>query len=132
MIPLKVYNRLKLGRDVAAEVTATHPYYRAWIYVKPVLVTYDNPDYGLERRAINFRNESPMQYEVRYIELHPKYLEYPADLDKAWIDDLTQDQRYSVTGENALESILSRWLHDLNMLKIPSTVAYPRLPIRRI
>jgi hypothetical protein len=56
------------------------------------------------------------------------YLEYRYDLDFAWLDELTTDERYEAHSLAELEQLLARWIPDFAVLRIPADVRYPELP----
>lgn len=128
-IPLKVLKRLRMGRDVAAEVKACYPGYRAWVHVKPLLAgELTNPDYGLEPRLRQATDDAIKGYEVRFILVHEQYLSRRYDLDKAWDDSLTADERFTVDNVDDLERVLTPRLSDFTSLHAPANVDYPALP----
>ena len=59
---------------------------------------------------------------------HESYLEYEYDLDLAWLDELTTDERYEAHSLAELEQLLGRWIQDFSTLGIPANVGYPTLP----
>src|SRR4051812_19341024 len=103
MIPLKILNRLRLGRPVAAELPRSEPEYRAWIHVQPLFdpdrTSFNDPEFGLERRVERYSEGNLKGYRVRYVRVHEKYLPYPNDLDLAWEDSETSSDVVQVSND---------------------------------
>ena len=133
MLPLKVLNRLRLGRSVAAEVPTPLAQYRAWVHVQPLVdgmkMAPHDADYGLEPRLDKTDVAGrELTFRASFVRLHSKYLEYRLDLDLAWEDEQTAREEVLAQNEQELESVLSRWLTDLSALRAPANVEYPWLP----
>ena len=132
MIPMKVRNRLRMGRDVAAEIDARNVGCRAWVRVKPILdlesQQLKSADYGLESRVASPDSAAIIGFEVRRIELDPSFLAEPEDLDLAWSDARTTEEYQFAQTEESLYEILRSVISDLNLLRIPADVEYPWLP----
>ena len=131
MLPLETLNRLRLGREVAAEVHATLPGHKAWILVWP----REDPEHGYftklsdygECIIVSISGENPLRgYEIIYTEIEQQALqealehhcEIPYSMAVIERDDFAKD-------ELELETKLSLWLTDLSLLRIPSEVQYP-------
>lgn len=126
-LPLKVLNRLRLGRRVAARVPPSRAGQVAWVRVQPLLspgATWDNPN-STERRAVAPPGIEPIRgFEVRRVELPDEVV---ADIWEAPRLEPSVDQRVLVANEQELEGVLSRWLSDFGQLRVPSLVGYHRL-----
>lgn len=127
MIPLKVLNRLRLGRSVGAEVRATRPNRRAWVYVEPIIdieaaVWVSNGQTPEQRLALDVPN-AITGFRAGFIEIHEHLLEqlsdgnFPKDTGAVHIEKIAAD-------EAGLEKILSQWLPDLSLLRHPNNVEY--------
>ncbi|MBW3623998.1 MAG: hypothetical protein KY468_11375 [Armatimonadetes bacterium] len=127
-LPLKLLNRLRLGRDVAARVQARLENHSAWIYVYPLL----NPEKGKrvkepgrEARIVSDRGESAIRgFLLRYLEVETKIVEdyLKGTLDEA--DYPSVEEFYEVSMEEELAEILTRWIDDFSLLHEPSIVGY--------
>jgi hypothetical protein len=120
MIPLKIYNRLRRGVDVAAEVAASREGYRAWIHVQPLIdkqnITEDTWIY----------DEFIRGYHVRYIEIHEiRWMPYLYGTRAYLKDPSTRIEDIEVATLEELEAVLSRWLSDLSVLHPPEMVRCP-------
>ena len=127
-LPLKILNRLRLGQDVAAEVTPTISHHLAWVYIYP-LIDYtkariiDQP--GHERRIMSADGSNPIEgFLIRYIEVEERIV---ADFHQGRLydpDRPTIDQRIVVTDEAELVTVLGKWIHNFLSLHIPEDVGY--------
>ena len=127
-IPLKVLNRLRLGRDVAAKVDPTWLDHLAWVYVYPIL----NPENGYllrghrgEERIVSSGSANPIKgYLVRHLEVEAKVAE---DYLQSIRDDIGKssfDTKMIVADEQELEKVLAQWLSDFTALHVPTSVDY--------
>lgn len=131
VIPLKVLNRLRAGKEVAAQVAATRPQYKAWVCVKPmldpnkvILVHYGG---GLSK-AKSVDGSTDWAYLVRHIEMHEQYMEYLYESEAYLDDSITSDHYYFARSEDELPIILSKWLSDFATLREPLIVHCPDFP----
>lgn len=127
-LPLKVLNRLRLGRDLAARVPETLKNHSAWIYVYPLLDSEKGErifEAGREQRIVSTSGESAIAgFLVRYLEVERQVVEdyHDGRLDEADYPDV--DQRYKARTEEELAALLARWIEDFSQLHEPSSVGY--------
>jgi hypothetical protein len=124
MMPIKVLNRLELGRSVAAQVPAMLPDHRAWVRVRPLIDAARGTwvDTGhTEKRLVSTGGNPIRGYEIRYVEVADRLFENPMDIS---LEDVSIDQRVEVSSLDELEKMLSRWVTDLSQLRVPSIVGY--------
>ncbi len=99
------YRLVRRSLSVAAEVSASRPSRRAWVYVCPL------PD---------------SRYAVYYFEVEgDRYGEILETWDYDRPGMLLEEQRLVVTGEAELRVVLSRWLDDLSRLVDPGVSTFP-------
>lgn len=127
-LPLKILNRLRLGRDVAAKVSPSVPENLAWIYVYPLL----NQDHGFllrgqgrEERIVGVGTGDPIKgFLVRHLEIGAQVAD---DFYQSLRDDIGNpvfDERLTPVTEEELEAVLQRWLTDYTTLHVPMNVGY--------
>ena len=131
MIPLKILNRLQLGREVSAEVEATLPGHRAWILVWPRV----DPEHGYFNKLSDYgeplvsatSDQNPLKgFEIICMEIERNKLdaylnngwEIPYSAATLYGDDFARD-------EAELEAKVSRRLPDLSLLRIPHDAGFP-------
>jgi hypothetical protein len=131
-IPLKVLNRLRLGRTVAAEIAATISEHRAWVHVRPLIASEkgyrDGTDFWKEPKATSYNvAQNPIAgFCVRRIEV-PAELVVKARADE-WdltSQDCSVDEGIVANSEEELARILSQWIPDGAALRIPYDAGYP-------
>ena len=131
MLPLKILNRLLLGREVAAEIKATLPEHKAWVLVWPRI----DPEHGYfnklndysESMAFSTDGQPALKgFEIIYVEIEQKTLE--EDLSDAWeipYSSATLERSDFARDETELEAKLSEHLTDLSCLQLPSKAKFP-------
>jgi hypothetical protein len=97
------YWLLQQGKSLAAEVTPTLHGRRAWVGVHPPRISRDS-------------------FLVRYFEVKREFIENDLDIHE---EQLENKQTITVSGEEELVEVLSRWINNLNDLKGPSFSDYP-------
>ena len=133
MLPLKISNRLNLGRSVAAAAPAHHANCLAWVIVQPIanpeqsIVEWHQP--GIEPlirpRIIG---ENPIaHYILRYVEIpllsYERCMDYPMDSDYYMV--IATYQRILALHEQEITDTLEHWHVDCETLSIPSKVEFP-------
>ena len=130
MIPLKTLNRLRLGREVAAEVTPTLPAHKAWVLVWPQVDAehgYFNKlsDYG-EALMFGTSDQNPIKgFVIIFIQIEQARLQ--EFIDNQWEMSYSTASAYEedfATDEAGLEAKLSKWLSDFFLLQHPQAVGY--------
>ena len=130
LIPLKTLNRLRLGREVAAEVNPTSPGHKAWVLVWPQVDAehgYFNKlsDYG-ESLVFSTSDQNPIKgFIIIFIQIEQARLqefidnqwEMPYSTASAYEEDFAAD-------EAELEVKLSKWLSDFSLLQHPQAAGY--------
>lgn len=101
---LKVLNRLRAGKMIAAEMPATSPDRRKWIGVYPL------PD------------EHEFQYRIRVFEVDKKHL---VDDNDVWEGTMINCGDYYLNGEEELIRKLSELITDTGSLTNPWDCDYP-------
>ena len=126
MFPLTVLNQLRLAEDVSAEVTPKQPGHIARVLVRPqVAPELAEWDQVRQRwRRIYVEENILAGFKVNYIELEAKQIEnfyhsFEADLEP------TINERFSVTSEDELASLVLRWTSDLSELRSYLPNQYP-------
>lgn len=131
-IPDRQQKRLRSGKSVAAEVTASRPDYRAFIMVIPQV---PDPRKCLEAwmhwghraepndcHVIRLKDPSFISgFEIRYLEHHAKYTEeaWGWDYDHVLDDQTTRARRIFVSREGEIAAAIAPWLDDLSQLQPP-------------
>ena len=128
-LPLKVLNRLRLGRDVAARVAPADEKNHAWVYVYLLLNDIAGVQIieGGEPKAVGAIPENDqIQFLVCRVEFSQEIIEeYKAGrLYEIENRQAETDERWQVRGVAELEDILSRWIDDGDQLHEPSVVGY--------
>jgi len=118
MFPLKVLNRLRLAEDVEAEVTPTLPNHKAWVVIRPQV---DLEKAGWDKISLRWQRvyvdeDILMGFKVNHVEIETRQLEDYFS-DRVDIDiEPTINERFYVTSEEELATLLSRWLNNLSDL----------------
>ena len=111
-LPLKVLNRLRLGRNVAAEVQCEDPDRRMWIMISPVIAGRD-PDESLFIPVISY-------YRIAYFSVMSNIVHR---LDE---EDLSAGQGsvqlIVVENENEVGAAIAGCIHNVEDLRDPSNV----------
>jgi hypothetical protein len=131
-LPIKILNRLRLGRCVAAEVSCEIVDMRAWVVVIPqapspharpeVWFPYTPEDmqrsHG-EYRLVN--TQFITGFEIRYVRHKEEFTNevWGWDYDLVLDDITTRVRRVFVDRESEIESALATWLADMNALGHP-------------
>ncbi len=131
-LPLKILNRLRLGREVAARVTPSRPDHLAWVYVYPMLdpqngVVVKPARMGAEPRFAALGEGNPIiGFLVCHLEIEAAVAE---EVYKGIRDDL-EDPAFDhpdlaiVANEEELAVLLQRWVTDPMTLHVPMDVGY--------
>lgn len=124
MFPLKVLNKLNAGEDVAAEVTPTLPGHKAWILITPQVdpekAEWDKV--SLRWWRVYVEEGILAGYKVNYVEIEIKQIDsYFSDTEDNDIEP-TINERFSVTSEEELAALVSRWASDLSIFLDPYSV----------
>jgi hypothetical protein len=134
MFPLKVLNRLKLGRDVVAEVTCSRPRYQAWVCISPLVpkgqARYQEVPIDAEPLLDTQSQELIEGYSVRYTELDQRYLDPEEDPNLACDDPGTVDRTEVIRSVEQLECAVSQLVDDLSDFRSPPA-DHPVLPLVR-
>jgi hypothetical protein len=126
-IPLRVLNRLRLGRDVAARVRPRDPSNLAWVYVIPLVdhVRGSTAVVNGERTALSLSGEPPVcGFVVRYIEVAENIIDEYNREERDDPEHPAHDERAIATNEDELADILRLYTVDLDSLHIPIDVGY--------
>jgi hypothetical protein len=132
MLPLKMLNRLRQGKSLAAQVFLTEAG-RSGCYVmvipqvptaheKPELYLYAGPRYFGSGYVPVLRDHSSISgYEIRYVEHDAKYTntDWGYDYDMVLDDESTRVQRRFVSSEGEIEAALLPWITDHTRLTSP-------------
>ena len=130
MIPLKILNRLRLGRAVAAEVNPTLPGHKAWILVWPQIDKehgYFNKlsDYG-EPLIFSTSDQDPIVgFMIIFTQIEQEKLQ--RIIENGWEMSYSAASGYEedfAANEVELEAKLSNWLSDFSLLQHPQAVGY--------
>lgn len=131
MLSLKILNRLRLGREVAAKIEPTLPNHQAWLLIWPKTDSEHGyftklSDYG-EPLIVATSDQNPLiGFEIIITEIEQQRLERA--LTNQWeisYSMATLNRSEFAHDEIDLETKLSQWLSDLSLLRIPSDVQYP-------
>ena len=134
-IPLKVLNRLRLGREVATEAPTLVEGERVWILVTPITKqnapwVSDSKWEGAEARLSDDNSPSILGYRIARIELPSEMIERIRD------DDLPRRavsvEQMTVREENQIAPALSLYLQDATSLRHPDNVADLSLVLFRL
>jgi len=127
-LPMKILNRLRSGRDVAAKVLPSRSENMAWVYVYPLLNEkhgFLHRGHGCEEQIVGDGTGNPIKgFLVRHLEIEAVIVE---DFHENQRDDLGEpvlDERFTLETEADLEAVLRRWLTDDTTLHIPMDVGY--------
>jgi len=126
-IPLRLLNRLHIGRPIAARRNALLPHYLAWVHVQPVI---DEHKGVLIETAGEFRVEttgdSPVVgYLVHLLEMHESFLDPSGTSIRGRRDTSTIDHFLLALDDEELSLYLSRLLPDYTGLCMPDDAGYP-------
>jgi hypothetical protein len=109
-LPLSILNRLRLGRDVSAEVKSDDPEWKSWILISPIVR-------GSGSGPVTFSPDI-----VRFRIMH--YTVIAVAIDRLWdgelLDGEARTQIVTVTNEDDISSSISQWLLKLEDLRQPS------------
>jgi len=135
VLPVKITNRLDLGRCVAASAPTRHSGCLAWVIVEPILhrerTIIEQQGYEFEAlvrpRTIG---ENPIDhYILRYVEIpqcsYKRYIEYPLEWDYHLV--VASYQRVSAQEATEIEETLAGWHVDGEALHIPGDVGFPQI-----
>ena len=127
VLPPRILERLRLGREVAAEIPPTLPDHRAWVHVEPVLDPQlgqmQQREYGLESILISYGEENPLiGFRLRRREIHRRFEDSPDDWD---LVGLSVDEVCIVKSEDEVAVRLTTWHADLDALTLPHHVDSP-------
>jgi hypothetical protein len=127
VIPLKVWNRLRRGYDddVAAEVPATRPGFRAWVYITPIRDLKMGNWGALHPPDVNGRTLAG--FVVRRLEVSEECMPYIYESNWFLDKPSTRDEIVTASDESQLEGIVSSWLDDNTDLRDPTVVSCPNL-----
>lgn len=131
MLPLKILNRLLLGREVAAEIKATLPEHRAWVLIWPQIDTehgYFNKlnDYGEPIAFSNDGQPALKGFAIIYVEIEQQMLEEAlSNASEIPYSAATLERSDFARDETELEAKLSEHLTDLSCLQLPSKANFP-------
>ena len=125
-IPLKVLNRLPMGRDIAARVPPSSAENLAWVYIAPLFPERAYVGEPENRRWIHVTKSGKVNsgFLVRHLEVDAEQAEaiywgFRHDLHETFLDE-----RVLVPNETELEAVLIEWLPDYGDLHPPSGVRY--------
>jgi hypothetical protein len=135
MLPIKIINRLNLGRSVAAIAPALHPGCLAWMLVKPII---DPEKAIIEERTPGFERlvrsrvlgDNPIAYYLlRYIEIPQQLYEREINCPFDWDYDLVvaSYQQVLAFSEQEVAHTLSHWQINSETLRIPGNVGFPSI-----
>ena len=129
-LPLKLLNRLRLGRDLAARVPATLADHVAWVYVYPL------PDYlhsillleaGREGRLRSTNGDPVRGFLVRYVEAPKGILDRLRSfqlLERDFPGFPPVERRLEVRTEEELAAVLKEFVENPLQLHEPSATGY--------
>lgn len=126
-IPPKILERLRYGKEIAAEIAAAEPNMRAFVLVIPqVPDKREYPDAYLYRgeNAPRFSLRDPSLitgYEIRWLKHDAKYTddEWGWDYDYVLDDETTRVKRRFIAREEDIEEALTPWMKDTGFLSNP-------------
>ncbi len=126
-IPLKILERLRYGKPVAAEIAAAEPNMRAYLMVIPqVPDVYENPEaymyQGKNVRRHILRDPSSITgYEIRLLKHDAKYADETWAFQNGYVlyDKTTRVKRLFIKREEDIEAAIAPWLPDADYLKSP-------------
>jgi hypothetical protein len=127
VIPLNVWNRLMCGYDddVAAEIRATRPDFRAWVYITP-LRNLKMGNWGtLYPPSVN--GQPLTGFVVRRLEVSEECMPYIYESNWFLDEPSTIDELRVVSDKSELEKMLSSWLSEPTDFRDPSIVSCPNL-----
>jgi hypothetical protein len=135
-IPVKVSNRLLMGREVATDVGTPNPDRRAWVIVVPIVDesaqwTHDSAGPGSEPRLTGQGARLSISgYQVIRVEVSSETLDRIRDDDLA--SDAVEIVRLAARNESELECALAGWVQDTNTLRHPGNVPNLSLVLFRL
>jgi hypothetical protein len=133
VLPIRIINRLNLGRSVAASAPALHPGCLAWVIIEPVLQPekaiveqHEHESEPLVQAGII--GENPIaHYILRYVEIprqsYERYTEYPLDWDYHLV--VASYCHIVAYHEQEIADTLAHWHIDSEALHIPGDVGFP-------
>ncbi len=129
-ISAEMLDRLRMGRNIAAELPAPQADFRAFVVVLPQVPDLRaHPEAWTEgdwdnrfHRQPTLRSPSFISgYEARYLRHHAKYTnsDWGWDYDYVLADETTRVQRMFVEREEDVEVAVATWLPDIAGLQAP-------------